>query len=57
MLTNDAGTGEVEAAEKVERGEISREDVASVILATLENEATIGKEFQVVGEIRPSAML
>ncbi|TKD68231.1 SDR family oxidoreductase [Pseudalkalibacillus hwajinpoensis] len=47
-LTNDEGIGKVNAASKVERNEISREDVASVILATLENDATIGKEFQVV---------
>lgn len=49
LLTNDAGTGKVEAAPTVERGEIPREDVASVILSCLENESTIGKEFQVVG--------
>jgi uncharacterized protein YbjT (DUF2867 family) len=49
ILTNDAGTGKVEAAPKVERGEVPREDVASVIQAVLENEDTIGKEFQVVG--------
>ncbi|KHE72957.1 SDR family oxidoreductase [Halobacillus sp. BBL2006] len=47
-LNNEDGTGEVEASSKVERGEIPREDVARVILNTLENEATIGKEFQVV---------
>ncbi|WP_181348014.1 SDR family oxidoreductase [Thalassobacillus sp. CUG 92003] len=47
-LTNDQGTGQVEAAVEVERNEIPREDVASVIVATLENQATIGKEFQVV---------
>jgi len=49
ILTNDAGTGKVEAAPKVERGEVPREDVASVIQAVLENEETIGKEFQLVG--------
>src|SRR5699024_3739469 len=37
ILTNDAGTGKVEAAPKVERGEVPREDVASVIQAVLEN--------------------
>ncbi|MBN8210167.1 SDR family oxidoreductase [Bacillus sp. NTK071] len=47
-LTNDEGIGKVNAASKVERNEIPREDVASVIVATLENNATIGKEFQVV---------
>ncbi|MDQ0484878.1 SDR family oxidoreductase [Guptibacillus hwajinpoensis] len=47
-LSNDDGIGKVNAASKVERNEIPREDVASVIVATLENDATIGKEFQVV---------
>ncbi|WP_431801339.1 SDR family oxidoreductase [Halobacillus andaensis] len=49
MLTNDQGIGQVSAAVEVERGEIPREDVASVIVASLENNQTIGKEFQVVG--------
>lgn len=48
-LINEEGTGQIEASETVNRGEIAREDVAGVILATLENESTIGKEFQVVG--------
>ncbi|RLQ94535.1 SDR family oxidoreductase [Falsibacillus albus] len=47
-LTNENGTGKVKAATKVERNEIPREDVASVIVACLENDETIGKEFQVV---------
>src|SRR5699024_6725531 len=49
LLTNDKGTDQVEIAEQVTRGEVSREDVASVIVASLENDKTIGKEFQVVG--------
>src|SRR5699024_412031 len=48
LLTNDQGIGKVEAAETVGRNEIPREDVAEVILACLENESTIHKEFQVV---------
>ncbi|WP_163537488.1 SDR family oxidoreductase [Gracilibacillus sp. YIM 98692] len=47
-LTNDKGTGKVNAAEEVERDEISREDVAHVIYQTLADETTIGKEFQLV---------
>jgi uncharacterized protein YbjT (DUF2867 family) len=47
-LTNEQGTGQVEAAFEVGRNEIPREDVANVIVACLENEKTIGKEFQVV---------
>lgn len=53
LLTNNDGTGKVEAASAVERGEIPREDVASVIVACLKNEATIGKEFQVVTGDKP----
>lgn len=48
LLTNDAALGKVEVGPTVERGEVPREDVASVILACLEDKATIGKEFQVV---------
>ena len=52
LLTNDEPTGEVTLAPTVERDEIPRADVAKVILATLENDKTIGKEFQVVrGEV------
>ncbi|EDL65709.1 nucleoside-diphosphate-sugar epimerase [Bacillus sp. SG-1] len=47
-LTNENGTGKVEAASEVERGEISREDVAQVLFECLESDSTIGKEFQVV---------
>lgn len=49
LLTNEKGTGQVNAGVNVERDEVPREDIASVILASLENDATIGKEFQVVG--------
>ncbi|TDL30825.1 SDR family oxidoreductase [Jeotgalibacillus sp. S-D1] len=52
-LTNDPATGKVAAAENVERGEIPREDVASVIIAALKEESSIGKEFQVVGGSKP----
>lgn len=47
-LTNDKGTGQVKAGFDLEIGKIPREDVARVIEATLENESTIGKEFQIV---------
>ncbi|MGI8316973.1 SDR family oxidoreductase [Halobacillus mangrovi] len=52
-LNNEDGTAQVEAASTVERGEIPREDVARVILASLEDQTTIGKEFQVVGGNKP----
>ncbi|MCZ0704152.1 uncharacterized protein YbjT (DUF2867 family) [Natronobacillus azotifigens] len=52
-LTNDKGTGKVSAAEKVERGEIPREDVASVIFHSIKNSDTIKKEFQIVSGNTP----
>ncbi|MEQ6378063.1 SDR family oxidoreductase [Bacillaceae bacterium S4-13-58] len=52
-LTNDKGIGKVEVASKVERGEVPREDVASVIYHCIENNSTIGKEFQVVTGTTP----
>lgn len=52
-LTNDAGNGEIEAATKVGRDEIPRADIAKVIIACLENDSTIGKEFQVVKGTTP----
>lgn len=52
-LTNEKGTGQVKAATEVERGQVPREDVANVIVACLENEQTIGKEFQLVSGTTP----
>lgn len=48
LLTNDEPTGKITAAPTVERGEVARADIAKTILASLENDASIGKEFQVV---------
>ncbi|GAE93168.1 oxidoreductase ylbE [Gracilibacillus boraciitolerans JCM 21714] len=47
-LTNNPGKNQVQLGEKVDRGEIPREDVARVIIAALENNATIGKAFKAV---------
>lgn len=47
-LSNENGTGKVAAAPELERAEIPRQDVAEMILACLENDNTIGKEFQLV---------
>ncbi|WP_114747917.1 SDR family oxidoreductase [Pleomorphovibrio marinus] len=44
-LTNDKGAGKVAISEQLERGKVSREDVATVLLASLEEEKTIGKAF------------
>src|SRR5699024_11236746 len=47
-LTNDEATGKINADETVDRDEIPREDVAGAILACLENDSTVNKEFQVI---------
>jgi len=49
MLTDSPGTGRVEIAKSVDRGEVSRDDVAAVLAATLAEPATIGKTFELVG--------
>jgi uncharacterized protein YbjT (DUF2867 family) len=48
LLTNDKGTGMINAAPEVKRDEVPREDIARAIIASLENNKSIGKEFQVV---------
>ncbi|MBP1970571.1 uncharacterized protein YbjT (DUF2867 family) [Virgibacillus natechei] len=48
FLTNDEGTGMINAAPEVKSDEVPREDIARAILASLENDKSIGKEFQVV---------
>ncbi|HEX7065468.1 MAG TPA: SDR family oxidoreductase [Bacillales bacterium] len=52
-LTNDQGTGKVKVAVDLERGQIPREDVASTIVASLENDHTVGKAFDMVGGETP----
>jgi uncharacterized protein YbjT (DUF2867 family) len=47
-LTNDAGTSKVTAGERVGRADITRDDVAAVIVAALDEPRTIGKTFVVV---------
>lgn len=53
LLTNEAGTGKIEAASKVGRAGVPREDIAQVIVSVLRNDKTIEKEFQVVGGNQP----
>jgi uncharacterized protein YbjT (DUF2867 family) len=48
-LTDAPGTGRVRIAESVDRGEVSRDDVAAVLAATLADPRTIGLTFEVVG--------
>jgi uncharacterized protein YbjT (DUF2867 family) len=47
-LTDDPGTGRVRAGEHVGRGEISRDDVAAVLIACLDTPSTVGKTLEVV---------
>jgi nucleoside-diphosphate-sugar epimerase len=52
LLTDDPGTGKIQAAKSVERGRIPREDVAATLLAVLDEPGTIGVAFEVVsGEV------
>lgn len=54
MLTDEPGTGRVEAAESLgRRGEITRDDTAAVLLAALGAEGTIGRTFEVLGGDTP----
>jgi nucleoside-diphosphate-sugar epimerase len=52
-LTDDAGTGRVTIAEQVQRGDVSRDDVAAVLAAVLDVPDTIGKAFGLVGGDTP----
>ena len=48
-LTDDVGTGRVALGPDVERGEIPRADVAEVVVAVLDDPATAGRQWAVVG--------
>jgi uncharacterized protein YbjT (DUF2867 family) len=54
-LTDDPGTGLVSVAEKLDRGQIPRADVAAVFLACLDEPATIGKSFDLISGDTPIA--
>ncbi|MBR8646183.1 SDR family oxidoreductase [[Brevibacterium] frigoritolerans] len=47
-LVNEPGTGKVTAAEELERGSIAREDVARTILASLTDENTYRRSFDLI---------
>lgn len=47
-LVNEPGTGKVTAAEELERGSISREDVARTIFASLTEENTYKRSFDLI---------
>jgi uncharacterized protein YbjT (DUF2867 family) len=52
-LTDDPGEGLVEAGESIERGAISRDDVARVLATVLKADTTIGKTFEVTSGQTP----
>ena len=54
-LTDDPGTGLVEIAPEVERGEVPRADVAAVIAASLDTGAGLGAQFELVAGRTPIA--
>ena len=51
-LTDGPGTGRVALGPDVERGEVPRADVAEVVAAVLEDPATIGRQWVLVGRRR-----
>ncbi|MER7557391.1 NAD(P)H-binding protein [Nocardioides sp. NPDC126508] len=47
-LTDEPGTGRVKLAPKLERATIPRADVAAVIAAVIDDDATVGKQWELV---------
>lgn len=54
-LTDDEPTGQVELAEKVDRAEVPRADVAAVLAAVLDDPRTHGKQWELIGGTTPVA--
>ena len=52
-LTNNPGTGRVNLAENLPRGQVTRDDVAAVITAVLDSPNTIGKTVDLIGGDTP----
>jgi len=52
-LTDDNGTGRVSVGERLERGQIPRDDVASVLWAVLRTDSAIGRDFDLVSGDTP----
>ena len=53
MLTDDPGSGRVKVAPRLERGSVPRADVAAVLLACLDIEKTLGREFDLLSGEMP----
>lgn len=54
-LTDDPGTGRVTLADRVPRGDVTRDDVAAVLVALLDAPATAGRVLELVGGEAPVA--
>ena len=52
-LSDDPPTGRVSIAPRLERGEISRGDVAAVLLACIDQDGTIGRDFDLLAGETP----
>lgn len=52
-LTDEKGSGKIKVGMGNKHGEVSRQDVARAILASLENKSTIHKEFEVLSGDMP----
>lgn len=47
-LVDDPGTGRVELGERVDRGSVPRADVAAVVAAALDNQATVRHQWELI---------
>jgi uncharacterized protein YbjT (DUF2867 family) len=54
-LTNDAGTGRVRLGENLPHGEVTRDDVAAVLVAVLDSPSSIGRTVDLIGGDTPVA--
>jgi uncharacterized protein YbjT (DUF2867 family) len=52
-LTDDPPTGQVELGEDVQRGDVTRGDVAAVVASVLDDDRTIGRQWNLVGGLLP----
>ena len=52
-LTDDPPTGQVELGTDVARGEVTRADVAAVLAAVVDDDRTIGRQWNLVGGSQP----
>jgi uncharacterized protein YbjT (DUF2867 family) len=54
-LTNDTGTGRVRLGESLPHGEVTRDDVAAVLVAVLDSPSSIGRTVDLIGGDTPVA--